>query len=337
MTDTDDSTTEVTPTPPAPVPVRIHSPAGGLALLFSLITLVGLGYLWYALSYQTHILGINVAQKLQSQDQAVASLNLTIAKLSQSETRTQLAIQALSHQQQAAVANHNGQQRWHIRAAEDLLLIANNQLHFEHNVSLALLALHQAEQEIRRQRDPRLFPVRAAILQEILRLQGLRKQHVSTMALEILALAHAVRTLPQAVPDTFHNYHPQVAQAPNANFWQRFIHGLWRDFVNLIRIRKEPIHETALLSPKRAYYVRENMQLRLYTAELALLEHRTEVMHANLVAANRWINRYYDTKAPSVQAAQQQLQDLTARSATLKWPDISGSLHLLRRLARSAP
>jgi len=334
MADKNDSTTEATLTPPAPH--RVRSPAGGLAVLLSLITLVGLGYLWYALSYQAHVLGINVAQKLQSQDHAVARLSQAVMGLSQSEARAELALQTLNQQQSTQKAQ-SGNQRWRIRAAEDLLLIANEQLRFEHNVPLALLALRQAEQEIRRQGDPRLLPVRGAILQEILRLQALHKQHASTMALELVALAHAIPTMPLAVPNTFHTDHPVVAKKPKPAFWQRLGYGLWRDFVDLIRIRKESIHERALLAPKRAYFVRENAQLRLYTAELALLEHHTTVMHANLLAADRWINRYYDTKAPAVQAVQKQLQDLEKRSTALKWPDISGSLHLLRRLTRSAP
>ena len=334
MVDENDSTTKAVAAPPPPQ--RVRSPAGGLALLLSLITLIGLGYLWYALSYQAHILGINVAQKLESQNHALAELSITVAGLAQSEARTQRALQALNQRQEMARAAHGNGRHWHIRAAQDLLLIANDQLHFEHNVPLTLLALHQAEREIRRQGDPRLLPVRTAIIQEILRLHALRKQHTTTIALDLVALAHMIPTLPLAVPMTFHADHSRTTRKSEPNFWRRIAHSLWRDFVDLIRIHKEPIHERALLAPKRAYFVRENMRLRLYAAELALLEHHTSIMHANLLAADRWLGRYFDNKAPAVQAVQAKLQHLEVQSRALKWPDISGSLHLLRHLAHQA-
>ncbi len=332
MVDTDDSHTK--PVPIAPLPRRTRSVAGGLALLLSLIALMGLGYLWYALSYQAHILGLNVGQRLQSQNQAIGVLSSAVAGLNRTDSQAQQAIRALRRRVKAVQVGHSSRRRWRIRAAQDLLLIANDQLHFEHNVPLALLALHQAEREIRRQGSPRLLPVRAAIIQEILRLQAVRKQHTSTMALELMALAHAVRTLPLAVPTTFHAQHPKTPVRTKLPFWRRLARGLWRDFTSLIRIRRQTIRQPALLAPKRVYFLRQNLQLRLYAAEVALLEHHIAVMHTNLLTAQRWINRYFDKDAPSVRAVDAKLATLQTRTTALTWPDISGSLHLLRRLAQ---
>lgn len=331
MVDTNDSHTNAAAI--VPPPRRTRSVAGGLALLLSLVALMGLGYLWYALSYQAHILGVNVAQRLRSQNQAITALGLTVTDLSRTNTQAQQAIKTLERRVKAVQVGHGDRGRWRIRAAQDLLLIANDQLHFEHNVPLALLALHQAEREIRRQGDPRLLPVRSAIIQEILRLQVVRKQHASTMALELIALARAVPTLPLAVPTTFRVHHPKTLARPKPPFWRRLAHGLWRDFTSLIRIHKQMIRQPALLAPKQAYYLRQNLQLRLYAAELALLEHHIAVMHANLLTAHRWIDRYFDKGAPSVRAVDAKLQDLQTHTAALTWPDISGSLHLLRQLA----
>lgn len=331
MVDTNDSQT----VPITPPPHRTRSVAGGLALLLSLVALMGLGYLWYALSYQAHIFGLNVGQRLQSQNRAISALGLTVADLSRTDTQTQQAIKALARHVKAVRVGHGDRRRWRIRAAQDLLLIANEQLRFEHNVPLALLALHQAEREIRRQNSPRLLPVRLAIVQEILRLRAARKQHVSTMALELVALAHAVPTLPLAVPTDFRAHRPKTPARPiTLPFWRRLARGLWRDFTSLIQFHKQVISQPALLAPKRAYYLRQNLELRLYAAELALLEHRIAIMHTNLLTAQHWINRYFDKNAPSVRAVDTKLQTLQTRATTLAWPDISGSLHLLRQLAQ---
>ena len=332
---TDEAEKTISPAPP-PAPRRARSVAGGLALLLSLVTLAGLGYVWYLLSYKAHIVGLDVTRSFQAQSQALIQLNTKIASLEQAQTTSRKAIADLARREASiSTANHPGR-HWRVRAAADLLLIANDQLRFQHNVPLALLALHQAQRELRRQGDPRLLPVRKSILQEILRLKALRRQHTSTMALDLVALAHSVRTLPLALPHAFpKKASPTVKSAP-APFWRRAVDGIWQDFRGLIRIRKEPVHERALLAPKRAYFARENLQIRLYGAQIALLEHRPALVAADLGAADRWIKRYFNVKARSTQAVVVKLQDLKRKSQTLKWPDISRSLHLLRRLSRAA-
>lgn len=316
-----------------------RSPAGGLALLLSLITLIGLGYIWYQLADKTQLIGLNVAHRLKTQDAALTRLDQKVAGLSHTEAQARHGLRALRRRERALEAERVGTHstgHWRVGAAEDLLVLANDQLEFEHNVPLALLALQQAQREIRRDADPRLAPVRVAILHEILRLRSVHAEHISTMALNLIAMARAVPTLPLMVPTIFRKEPPKKPTPPGYHFWRRFGHGVWHDFVSLIRIRKEPLHERALLAPKRAYFVRQNLRIRLYDAQLALLEHHTTLMQADLTTAHRWVNRYFNNRAPAVQVFLTQLKGLEHKATTLKSPDISHSLHLLRRLAPTA-
>lgn len=316
-----------------------RSPTGGLALLLSLITLIGLGYIWYQLADKTQLIGLNVAHRLHAQDAALTQLNHKLADLSHSETKARHALHALRRRERAIEAERvegRPADHWRVGAAQDLLVLANDQLEFEHNVPLALLALQQAQRDIRRDGDPRLAPVRVAILHEILHLRSLRAQHISTIALNLVAMARTVPTLPLAVPTVFRKEPPRKPTPPGYHFWRRFGHGVWHDFVSLIRIRKEPLHERALLAPKRAYFVRQNLRIRLYAAQLALLEHHTTLMRADLATAGRWVNRYFNNRAPAVQAFLTQLKGIEHKTAALTSPDISRSLDLLRRLAPNA-
>ncbi len=331
-----DDTEKTSPSAPSLAPRRARSVAGGLALLLSLVTLIGLGYVWYLLSYKAQIVGLDVTRSFQAQSQALLQQNAKIASLEQAVTANRKAMADLAQRQASLAAAKRPGRHWRVRAAADLLLIANEQLRFQHNVPLALLALQQAQRALRREGDPRLLPVRKAILQEILRLKSLRRQHTSTMALELMALAHSVRTLPLALPHGFPEKTAATAKSAPLPFWRRAVNGIWQDFRGLIRIRKEPVHERALLAPKRAYFVRQNLQVRLYGAQLALLEHRPPLVAADLDAADHWIKRYFDVKARSTQAVLAKLQDLQHKSQALKWPDISQSLHLLHRLSRDA-
>ena len=333
---TDETENTNLPAPP-PAPRRARSVAGGLALLLSLVTLIGLGYVWYVLSYKAHIVGLDVTRSFQAQSAALVQLDNKIAVLGAAQATNRKTIRDLAHREASLATSHRPGRHWRVRAAADLLLIANDQLRFQHDIPLALLALHQAQRELRRQGDPRLIPVRRAILQEILRLKALRRQHTSTMALELVALAHSARTLPLAMPRSGARPPlPTSAKTHPEPFWRRAVYGVWRDFTSLIRIRKEPVHERALLAPKRAYFVRENLELRFYGAQLALLEHRPALVGANLAAADRWINRYFDVKAGASQAVLTKLAALQKHTSALKWPDISQSLHLLRKLSHAA-
>ena len=315
-----------------PPPRRTRSVAGGLALLLSLVALMGLGYLWYALSYQAHILGLDVGQRLQSQNRAISALSVAVAGLNRTDIQTEQAMKALARRVRAVQAGHGDRRRWRIHAAEDLLLIANDQLHFEHNVPLALLALHQAEREIRRQGSPRLLPVRLAIVREILQLRAVRKQHTSTMALELVALAHTVPTLPLAVPSGFRVRRPKTPTATTKRpFWRRLTHGLWHDFTSLIRFHKQTIRQPALLAPKRAYYLRQNLQLRLDAARAALLEHDGASFQDSVHMVREWLQRYFNTQDGGVQAAMAELAQMQHQQISPPLPDISASLILLRR------
>lgn len=314
-----------------------RSPAAGLALLLSLIALIGLSYLWYAFRYQTHILGINVAARLQTEDQTQVALATRLSALAASQNHSNAALTTLQNNLRAIQRlTTTATGPWRLRQAQELLLDANDQLRFEHNVPLALSALRAADRELRRQQNPRLIPVRAAIAREILKLQAIRHVHISTIALSLIADAKIVDQLPLALPAQFPPAPSHSVTTHPRSFWLRATHGVWHDFVSLIRIRKNVAHTRPLLPPQQAYFLRENLKLQLYTAELALLEHNPRVMGANVAAAHQWLTRYFDPQAPAVQALQRRLIQLEQQVTVLRWPDISGSLQRLRQLQQNA-
>jgi uroporphyrin-3 C-methyltransferase len=53
--------------------------------------------------------------------------------------------------------------------------------------------------------------------------------------------------------------------------WRNWSHEMWDDVRQLIRVRTVDTPEALMLSPSQAYFVRENLKLRLLNARLALL------------------------------------------------------------------
>lgn len=327
-----DENTDITP---APVTIR-RSWAGGLALLLSLITLIGLSYLWYVLRYQDRVLTINVPAHLAAEHQATTALGARLAAVATTSSQTADRLAALRAALSRRLGRRGATEDFRLREAQDLLTAANDRLRFEHSVPLAIAALREANRDISDREDPRLLPVRQAIISEIVRLRAMRRLHVDTMALTLLALAHAVDTLPLAVPASFRAAVRSSPPPRASGFWARVAAGFSRDFLGLIRIRHQVIHERALLAPRRQYFLRQNLKLQLYAAELALLEHRTALAEASLDAADRWVRRYFAIHTPPVMALHLNLVHLERRVRMLKWPDISRSLTLLRRLRRQS-
>ena len=134
---------------------------------------------------------------------------------------------------------------------------------------------------------------------------------------------------------------PEAASSPppvpvSENAWLRFLHQVWEDFKRLVRIQHMDTPDVALLSPSQAYFLRENLKLRLLSARHALLAHNGPSFQADLNASRERIRRYYDTEAQSVVNFLQALQQLGETDVGTELPRISASLDAVRnyRLAR---
>ncbi len=100
--------------------------------------------------------------------------------------------------------------------------------------------------------------------------------------------------------------------------WARFSSGwsaLWartwteitRSGRELVRVSRIDRPEAALLAPEQAFFLRENIKLKLLNARLGLLARHMAASQADVVAVEAAIARYFDTSAPRVASAQVQL------------------------------
>ena len=215
---------------------------------------------------------------------------------------------------------------------EQLLLSASNELQLSANVKAALIALQAADARLTRLDRPLLFPLRKAIGKDIERLRAAPFVDMQGLTLKLDGLIEVAGTLallpgkPAAVKPT------AETKAPANSWWQRFAREAWEDFTRLVQIQDMGKAEMPLLAPEQAYFVRENVRLRLLSARLSLLVHDDKTFKTDLRAAQDWVNRYYDTKDLSVKAALQTMQLLSASQTRVDIPDITASLQALRSL-----
>jgi uroporphyrin-3 C-methyltransferase len=115
-------------------------------------------------------------------------------------------------------------------------------------------------------------------------------------------------------------------------FWSRLGSEVWSELRQLVIVRQVGSPEPPLLPPPQAYFLRENLRLRLLNARLSLLTRDEAGYREDLRAAQAWIRRYFDANSKPAGDALGQLRSLSATSISFEMPTISESLEAVRGL-----
>ena len=128
--------------------------------------------------------------------------------------------------------------------------------------------------------------------------------------------------------------------APNASWtagWRERWDRAWRDVArasrDLVRVSRIDQPEAALLAPEQAYFLRENLKLKLLNARLGLLARQPASALADLVAADAALARYFKTEAPAVVSARAALSQLREEMRLVELPRPDESLAALTTAA----
>jgi uroporphyrin-3 C-methyltransferase len=237
------------------------------------------------------------------------------------------ALEALNRE----VARHRDD--WAFAEIEQSLAIASQQLSLAGNVKAALAALQAADARLRRMDRPQLAPLRKAITRDIERLKS--APHVDALAISarLDALVAQVDNLPLATEARAQPEPPAAAPgAAPAGSWTRFWDDVRAELGQLIRVERMDPPDAALLSPSHAFFLRENLKLRLIGARLALLGRDPTSYKADLKAARDWLGRYYATRNNNVAHALATLKSLHDASIGIEAPEIGATLEAMRNL-----
>jgi uroporphyrin-3 C-methyltransferase len=215
---------------------------------------------------------------------------------------------------------------------EQALNTAAQQLQLAGNVEAALIALQGADARLGAAGRAQLLPLRKVIARDIERLKALPLADVPGIALRIESIVGSVDAMPLAF-EARPSAEPAKASfvpAAAAGYWATLLDELWRELKSLIRIERLDRPDPALLSPSHAFFLRENLKLRLVNARLALLQRDGKSFQQDVRLAQTWIEKYYDTRARPVQAALATLRQLAAADVGLALPGLQESLTTLR-------
>jgi uroporphyrin-3 C-methyltransferase len=231
---------------------------------------------------------------------------------------------------------------WALAEVEQGVLLAAQQLQLAGNVQGAVLALQTADARLAGSNRPQFISLRKILVRDLDRLRALPLVDMPGMNLRLESVINAIDILPLAVEarprlntvasTVAANAATESASASAASleFWQRLASEFWREVKGLVRIQRFDRDEPALLAPGQAFFLRENLKLRLLNARLALLARDQWTFRSELKHAQAWMDRYFDSQHASLQTAQAALTQLTSAEINIELPTLNESLAAIK-------
>ncbi|KVW96688.1 uroporphyrinogen-III C-methyltransferase [Thiobacillus denitrificans] len=336
---------ETSAPPPVPQPVAAPAQAGArphisavalVALLIATLALAAAAWSWSDSRERIRDLKTELGRRLAESGTAVSETRLLArnaddAMRQVSEKVAHIESQmATSQQQQLALESlykdlAQGRDQWTLAEIEQVLLAAAQQLQLAGNVKAAIIALEGADTRLQRLNKPQFTTLRRAIAADLANLRAVPSiDEVGASArIEALVARHASWPLASAQVS-------EAAPAPRTGGRATDIgQELWAELKRLAQIRRIDGNEAVLLPPEQAYFLRENLRLRLLSARLALLSQDQTAFEADLHAVSTLLNRYFNTRDAGVAAALKEIERLSGLQIAQKLPGIDASLAAL--------
>ena len=95
---------------------------------------------------------------------------------------------------------------------------------------------------------------------------------------------------------------------------------VWNEVRGLVRVTRIDRPEAMLVAPDQAFFLRENVKLRLLNARLALLSRQFDAAQLDLRDAQSAIDRYFDRSARRVATASELLREVGAQARLVAVP-----------------
>ena len=210
-----------------------------------------------------------------------------------------------------------------------------------------VLVLRQSDERLARYNQPRLEGVRRAIARDLDRVKAVGVADIASLTIKLDDVMRTVDELPllasaESRKDREAARPAAAASAARAasaaatgagapwplprdlaQAWQTVSERLWDEARSLVRVTRIEHPDAALLAPEQAFFLRENLKLRLLNARLALLSRQFSTVQADLVVAQAALERYFDRGSRRTTGAIELVRQVgqQARQISLPRPD----------------
>ncbi len=211
-----------------------------------------------------------------------------------------------------------------------------------------VLTLKQADERLARLNQPRLERVRRAVAQDLERTRAagviditvltIRLDEVIRQVDDLTLLSTAERRSaarsaaaePAVAPASQPPRATAAASAPASSLpgwaadlggrWAGFGSHVWQEVKSLVRVTRIDQPEAMLLAPEQAFFLRENLKLRLLNARLALLSRQFDTAQSDLRDAQNALDRYFDRSQRRVASASELVRQVAGQARLVSVP-----------------
>ena len=268
----------------------------------------------------------------------VALLEARVAETSLQRSQLEELIQSLSRSRDENVLSD----------VDAALRLALQQSAITGSAEPLLAALRQTEERLARYQQPRMERVRRAALQDLDRVKAAGTVDLQSLAIRIDEAVRAVDDLPMLAATDRRAVTREgdaraapasaaaaagAASAPGPQWLDARVRSLlgqfWSEVRSLVRVTRVDDPEAALLAPEQAFFLRENLKLRLLNARLSLLSRQFDTAQADLREAQSALDRYFDKGSRRVDLVREQLRQVAQQSRQVSVPRPEATLAAL--------
>lgn len=221
---------------------------------------------------------------------------------------------------------------------EAALRMAQQQAQLIGSMEPLVAALKSAQIRVKRAAQPRLAPVLRAIEKDLDRLNTMQAFDLPGLLIKLdegVALVDGLVLANQNLPTAAMNRSLKDAGsvAPPASWWMTGLMQFADQLKGLVRVSRIESPEAALLSPEQAFFLRENLKLKLLNARLGLLARQKDAARADLASAAVIVRRYADASSRKTTQLLQLLEQSGVQLKASENPRLEGSLAALSTAA----
>lgn len=218
---------------------------------------------------------------------------------------------------------------------ESSLRLAQQQAQLTLSAEPLLAALRTADQRLERAAQPRLEPVRRAIARDVEQIRSTQITSTQSMLERLDDLVRQIDDVPlaNAVPATSPARDAAAAAPPAEQWWQRAWQLVWVEATRLMRVSRIDQPDAALIAPSQAYFLRENLKLRLLNVRMGLLARQFPSARADAAAAAYALHHYFDPAARRTQQFANTLSEVQAQLKSVELPRVDETLAALSTAA----
>ena len=225
--------------------------------------------------------------------------------------------------------------------------VAQQQSAITGSVEPLVLTLRQADERLARFNQPRLERVRRAVAQDLERARSTGVTDITSLTIRLDDVIRQVDDLPllsaperrssaraaAAATDAAARASSAAASASASASasapawagewgarWADFGGYIWQEVRSLVRVTRIDKPEAMLVAPDQAFFLRENLKLRLLNARLALLSRQFDSAQSDLRDAQSALDRYFDRSVKRVVLASESVKQVTSQARLVSVP-----------------